>query len=175
MFGPDSGGRRSQGSDDGDGESGQRGGWFDSLVPRALAVRALTVAVRVPEAIPLGERRTFYVVVRNRLPVPVTVSTPTSRLWGWEIDGIQEADRRSFAPPPTGRSVRFGGFERKVFEATWDGRICERDGSGAVVWRDAPGVHSLTGYLAVENWRERDLYGETEVRVVAGGDAAHQE
>ncbi|MFB6156170.1 MAG: hypothetical protein ABEJ22_09760 [Haloferacaceae archaeon] len=154
-------------------ESDERGGWFDRLVPSALAIAALSVEIRAPEAIPLGEPRTFYVVVRNRLPVPVTVSTPTSRLWGWEVDGIREADRRSFSPPETERRVRFAGFERKAFEASWDGRICEESASGTV-WTDAPGTHSLTGYVAVENWEDRGLVAETEVRVVEP-DGAHQE
>ena len=152
---------------DGDG-----GGWFDRLVPQFLAAAALSVSVRAPEAIRLGDPTSFYVVVRNRSPIPGTVSTPTSRLWGWEVDGIHEADTRSFSPPETGRSVRFGGFERKVFQATWDGRICEEHG-GETVWSDATGTHTLRGYLAVENWERKGLFAETEVTVTEA--PAHQE
>lgn len=154
----------------GDGDSG--GSWFDRLVPEVLGRVALTVEVRAPETIRLGEPTSFYVVVRNRIPVPVTVSTPTSRLWGWVVDGAEEGDRRSFSPPETGRSVRFGGLERKVFEGTWDGRIREEGDGG---WSDAGGTHTLTGYLAVEDWERRGLGAETEVTVEAGAPPAHQE
>lgn len=144
--------------------SEETGSWFDSLVPQRLALTALSVSVRAPPTIPLGESRSFYVVVKNRLPLPVTVSTPTSRLWGWEVDGVEEADRRSFSPPETGRSARFSGLERRVFEGSWDGRICEPDDSG-VVWTGQPGTHTLTGYFAVEDWAERGLFDEVEVEV----------
>lgn len=152
------------------GSSGGGSSWFDRLVPSFLARAALTVEVRTPKTIQLGNQTPFYVVVKNRLPVPVSVSTPTSRLWGWEVDGALEADRRSFSPPATGRSVRFSGRERRVFEATWDGRICD-EGDNGPVWIDAEGTHTLTGYLAVENWKYRGLCAETEITVSDG----HQE
>lgn len=146
------------------GQTARTGSWFDSLVPEWLGLAALRVSIHAPERIRLGEPQWFYVVARNRLPVPVTVSTPISRLWGWEVDGIEEADRRTFSPPETGRSVRFGGLERKVFEGTWDGRICERDTDGQV-WTDQLGTHTLKGYFAVDDWAERSLFDEFEVTV----------
>lgn len=155
-----------------DGDGG--GGWFDRLVSSALGVAALVVDVRAPPSIPLGERTAFHVVVKNRLPVPVTVSTPTSRIWGWEVDGVHEADERSFSPPETGRTIRFGGFERKVFEARWDGRIRRPDASGTgTVWDDATGTRTITGYFAVENWESKGLYAEADVEVREA--AGHQE
>lgn len=147
----------------GDASSGTS--WFAKLVPESLARRGLVIEVRAPETLHLDERRAIYVIVRNRLPVPITVSTPTSRLWGWDVDGVPEADRRSFTPPETGRTVRFGGLQRKVFEATWDGRMCEQQDS-QTRWVDSPGTHTVTGYLAIDRWKQRGLYDETEITVV---------
>ncbi|WP_154018437.1 hypothetical protein [Halolamina rubra] len=93
------------------------------------------------------------------------VSTATSRLWGWGVDGIDEADNRTFTPPATQRQVRFGGRERKVFRGTWDGRICE-ERNNEPVWVDAPGEHTLTGYLAVGDAEKHGLSAATEVLVV---------
>lgn len=147
------------------GQTERTGSWFDNLVPQWVGLAALRVSVRAPETIPLGEPQQFYVIVRNRLPMPLTVSTPTSRLWGWEVDGAHEADRRSFSPPETGRTVRFGGLERKVFQGSWDGRVRE-PGNGGVVWTDQPGTHTLKGYLAVADWAERGLFDEIELTVM---------
>lgn len=145
-------------------ESGDGGSWYDKLVPSFMARAALTVEVQTPKTIHLGEQTSFYVVVKNRLPIPVTVSTPTSRLWGWKVDGLLEADKRTFSPPEIGRSVRFGGLERKVFQATWDGRIRE-EGTSHRVWTEAAGTHTLTGYLAVEDWERRGLGATATVTV----------
>lgn len=148
-------------------QSGAGGLGIHRLVPSVLAHAALTVELQAPATIRLGEQTTFVVVVRNRVPIPITVTTPTSRLWGWKVDGVPEADRRSFAPPATGRTVRFGGLERKEFQATWDGRICEEK-HGETVWTDAPGTHTLAGYLAVEGGKRNDLSAELEVTVADG-------
>lgn len=45
----------------------------------------------------------------------------------------------SEGPLATARTVRLGGLERTVFEATWDGRICEEK-HGETVWTDATGT-----------------------------------
>lgn len=159
------------------GEHSESGGGrfgLHRLVPSVVARAALTAELRAPETIRLGEPTTFYVVVRNRIPIPLSVSTPTSRLWGWAIDGVPEADRRAFSPPATGRIVRFGGLERKVFEATWDGRICEKRNE-KTVWTDATGERTLTGYLAVAERSRDGLTAETTVTVIDGDDPPHQE
>lgn len=148
-----------------DQNSSRMNAWLRRLVPERLAQRALSVDLQAPETITLGEPEAIRVVVRNRFPVPLAISTPTSRLWGWAVDDTPEADRRGFTAPETGRSVAFRLNERRVFEASWDGRFCERVGTDTV-WRDAPGRHTLTGYLAIENWRARGLYDETDVRVI---------
>lgn len=139
--------------------------WISGFVPQRLGLAALTVNVYAPETIHLGEPTQFHVVIRNRVPFPVVVSTATSRLWGWAVDGIDEADNRTFTPPATPRQVKFGGRERKVFRGTWDGRVCE-ERNNEPVWVDAPGEHTLTGYLAVDDAEKHGLSAATEVFVV---------
>lgn len=143
----------------------QNGAWISGLVPQRLGLAALTVEVRAPETIHLGEPTAFQVVIRNRVPFPVVVSTATSRLWGWAVDGIDEGDNRGFTPPATQRQVKFGGRERKVFRGTWDGRICE-ERNNEPVWVDAPGDHTLTGYLAVDDAENHGLSAAVDVLVV---------
>lgn len=147
-------------------EQGSRmNGWLRKVIPERLALRALAVEINVPDRITVGHPEPIRVTVRNRLPFPLAISTPTSRLWGWEVDAVPEADRRGFSAPDTGRAVSFNLSERRVFKATWDGRFCERSGDDTV-WRDAPGRHTVTGYLAVKDWRRRGLYDEQEIVVV---------
>lgn len=142
----------------------ESGGWIAGLVPQRLGLAALTVEVHAPATIRMGEPTAFYVVVRNRIPFPVVVSTATSRLWGWAVDGIDEGDTRGFTPPDTGRQVKFGGRERKVFRGTWDGRICEQR-NDEPVWTDAPGEHTIRGYFAVDDDETHGLAAEAEVFV----------
>lgn len=159
--------RRLPTSGDGDGESHQRGGWLAEVVPDRVAVRALSVAVRGPETVTVGEPARFLVSVRNRLPATVSLTLPSSRLWGWRVDDAPEADERNYEAPETARTVTFGGSERRVFEATWDGRV-RRSGGDSDVWVPHEGPATFTGYLAVEDWERRGLYDRLSVEVVSG-------
>lgn len=150
---------------DEDDASSRRTSVVARVLPRSVALGGLSVDLHAPDTVVVGDPARFHVVVRNRLPVPVSVSTPTSRLWGWQVDGVPEADRRDVHPPETERPVYFGRRERRVFSATWDGRIREAGPEGDV-WRPASGAVTLTGYLAVADFRARGLYAEREVMVV---------
>jgi len=143
---------------------GETGSWVASLVPESVALRALAVELRAPDAVALGEPTTFYVVVRNRLPVPIAVTLPTPKLWGWLVDDAPEGDERGYEPPDAERTVAFGSRERRTFTATWDGRV-RRSGRDGDVWDDRRGTHDLTGYLAAEEWERRGLYDCREVTV----------
>ncbi|GAA0226730.1 hypothetical protein ACFFQF_11185 [Haladaptatus pallidirubidus] len=126
-------------------ESG--GSWVAGLVPNAIALRCLSVELRAAREIVVGEPAKFVLRVRNRSPIPVSVRLPTSRLWGWEVDGIPDADERRFEPPESPRRVAFPRRGIRQFEGTWDGQI-RRSGIDGDEWRPEPGVHTLTGYLA---------------------------
>jgi hypothetical protein len=138
--------------------------WVAGVVPEAVARRGLSVEVRGPETVTLGEPARFYVAITNRLPVAVSVTLPTTRLWGWQIDGVPEADERGYEAPETSRTVAFARGGRKVFSTEWDGRV-RRTGDSGDVWVDCEGRSRFTGYLAVEGWEDRGLYDEMDVFV----------
>ena len=150
-----------------DGSDGRSAGWLSRFVPRELAFRALAVEVRGPDAVTLGEPARFVVSVRNRLPIPLAVTLPTSRLWGWSVDGAGEADERGHAPPDTSRRVAFGRRERRTFAATWDGYVRRSDGERTGDrWVPVEGRVTFTGYLAADDWERRGLYDRLKLRVV---------
>lgn len=143
------------------------GDWAAGLIPDAVALRALSVAVRGPDTVTLGEPTRFVVVVKNRFPASVAVTLPTARLWGWRVDDAPEADERGYEPPNAERTVAFARNERKVFEATWDGRVRRSTREGNV-WVDREGVCQFTGYLAADGWERLGLYDRKAVEVVRG-------
>lgn len=142
------------------------GGWLAGVVPDAVALKALSVDVHGPETVTLGEPARFFVVVRNRFPVTLRFTLPSSRLWGWHVDDAPEADERGYEPPDAPRTVIFGRNERRVFEATWDGRIRRAERSGDR-WIPHEGTAAFTGYLAADGWERRGLYDELTVEVVS--------
>lgn len=142
----------------------QSSGWLAGAIPDAVALRGLSVEIRGPETVTLGEPARFQVAVKNCLPMSVSVALPTSQLWGWQVDGVSEADERGYEPPDTGRTVAFARGERKAFSTTWDGRV-RQSGDEGNVWVDREGTRQFTGYFAVEGWEERGLYDRMEVDV----------
>lgn len=122
--------------------------WASRAIPRRLALRALAVDLRAPARVTPGEPVRFQVSIRNRLPVAVSVELPTSRVWGWAVDGVPEADERGFEPPDEPRTMTFGRRERRVFEGHWDGTV-RRSGAEGDVWVPVPGTHTLSAFLAV--------------------------
>ena len=125
----------------------------------------LSVELHCPETFALGERTRFAVSIRNRLPVPLAVALPTSRLWGWAVDGIAEADARGYELTRVPHATAFDRGERRMFEATWDGRI-RRAGDRGDVWEASPGTHTLSGYLAVADPEERGVIAQRTISVV---------
>ncbi|WP_227353531.1 DUF4399 domain-containing protein [Haladaptatus salinisoli] len=148
------------------GGTDDAGGWFAGLVPNAVALRCLSVELRAPREVVVGEPARFLVRVRNRAPLPVSVRLPTSRLWGWEVDGIPEADERGFEPPATPRRVAFRRRGIRQFEGRWDGRV-RRAGRDGDVWEATPGEHTLTAYLATGD-APRKLSDSVRVTVTTG-------
>ncbi len=140
------------------------GSWFAGLVPNAVALRCLLVEIRAPKEIVVGEPARFVLRIRNRAPFPVNVKLPTSRLWGWDVDGIPDADERGYEPPEMPRRVAFRRRGIRQFEGTWDGQI-RRSGIDGDEWRPETGVHTLTAYLAGHE-SSSNLHDSAEVSVV---------
>lgn len=149
----------------GDDDGRASGGWLAAVVPDSLAVRALSVEVRGPSRVTVGDPVEFAVVVQNRLPTPVSLTLPSSRLWGWEVDGLPEADERGYEAPDAQRIVTFGRREQRVFETRWDGRIRTRD-DGSDRWVPSHGPVTFTGYLAVPSWEQRGVFDTQQIEVV---------
>lgn len=149
-----------------DGENdGRSGSWFSRAVPRPVVLRALDVKFRGPTKVTVGDPETFVLTIRNRLPIPVALTLPTSRLWGWSVDDVPEADERGFDPPDATRRVAFARNERRVFTTTWDGQV-RRAGERGDEWVPQEGTCRVVGYLAADDWERRGLYDDHEVRVV---------
>jgi hypothetical protein len=133
----------------GEGRDGRFGpGWIAALVPQRVASRALSLRLEVPEVIVAGHARPFRLHVRNRTPLPLSLSLPTGRQWGWRVDGVDEAGTGTVSPPDGPGTLRFGPRERRTFRGAWDGQFRERS-PGGDRWTPAPGEHDLSAYLAV--------------------------
>ena len=144
--------RRSTGSPDRYGFDDTRdyvGAAVGRLLPARLTRRCVAVSVATDRArYAPGDPVRIRVTLRNRLPVPVAVTTPTRRPWGWSVDGHLEAEDVPRRSPGGAGSVSFRAREAKTFEWTWDGRIRRVEGD-TERWRPlAPGEHELRAFLA---------------------------
>ncbi|WP_423744046.1 hypothetical protein V5735_13795 (plasmid) [Haladaptatus sp. SPP-AMP-3] len=147
------------------GEIEDAGGFVAGLVPNSVALRCLSVELRAPREIVVGEPARFMFRVENRFPIPLSVRLPTSKLWGWSVNGIPEADERGFEPPETPRTVAFRRQGVRLFEGTWDGQI-RRAGDDGDVWRPIPGTQTLSAFLATDTDRQ-NLADSVEISVVS--------
>lgn len=113
------------------------------LVPQRLAVRGLVVTVNVHEGPHTsGEPIPFDVVFENRLPVPMELESPSSRLWYWSVDGEPFASDETPYIRDEPNSLAFRARETKVVTQTWNGRF-RREGD-PVRWIPAnPGTYTI--------------------------------
>lgn len=122
------------------------------LVPGWVARRAVTIGVEPETTVAtIGDELRFTVTIRNRLPVPVTIRTPSPRLWGWAIDDEVEATNERSYPGDTGGELSLDAREVRRIDHVWSGRF-ERVGAGpndqsAWVVPD-PGRHELSVFIA---------------------------
>lgn len=125
------------------------------FVPRWLARRAVTVDVSTDrDAYDPGEPVEITVRLRNRIPLPIEVVTPTRRPWGWAVDGVLEGtdERRYVREESTALSFRAG--ETKSATATWNGRFRRENADG--LDRSEPadrGDHTVSAFLCVADRR----------------------
>jgi len=139
-------------------------GTVGRTVPRALALRSLACSLELPDRIAAGTQRPFLFHVKNRLPLGIALELPSSRVWGWEVDGVAEAGVGGFDPPAAPATLAFGPRERRTFTGRWDGQFRETEGERER-WRPAVGAHELTAYLAVESWQARGTFASGSVYV----------
>lgn len=136
-----------------------------TFVPQALVRRGLSVTVRTDRGTYApGDPVELTVVVENGLPLPVTVATPTRRLWGWTVDGELEASDERISLSESPSKFAFRGGERKVLTRTWNG-LFKRvgDGDARTRWVEPePGVHEIGAHLALAGNRPADA---TTIRI----------
>ncbi|WP_247730834.1 hypothetical protein [Halovivax limisalsi] len=122
-----------------------------ALVPTAIARRSIDVSIGIERRVyERGEPVPFSVTFRNRLPVAVSLATPTQRRWGWTIDGHLEGttESRTLASRPA--EFAFGARETRRIPVEWNGRIRRAGSPDESVVPDA-GEYELSAFLATEN------------------------
>lgn len=98
--------------------------FIQQLVPAPIAERAIALSVTTDASTYApGESVEFTVIIRNCLPVPVTVATADRRIWSWDVDGFEEASDERRYVEPVSNTIEFGSLETKRFTRRWDGRI----------------------------------------------------
>ena len=130
---------------------------LERLVPRSLARRAVSVALETDRDVyDRGDPVELQVRFRNRLPVPLSVPTPSDRRWGWRVDGRLEASDETPYLEPSPNSFRFRALEEKQFTRTWNGRLQ----SGRRFELPSAGEHTLEAFVAVDG-RENPVAEKT--------------
>lgn len=135
---------------------------LSSLLPRALAPRAIAVSVETDRDVyARDEPVEITIEFRNRLPFPIEVPTPRQRRWGWSVGGELEAsdERRYTRERPAAFSFR--GGERKRVSATWNGRFERTDGRHESVVPE-PGEYEIRAFVATRE----DAYRPTDSTTV---------
>lgn len=119
-------------------------------VPARVAERAPVVSVSTDaETYAPGEAIEFTVAIRNRLPVPVEVSTADRRVWSWAVNGFEEASDEKRHVAAVTNVLELRGLETKRFTRRWDGRVRRSDGvDGLAQWVPlARDTHRLRAWL----------------------------
>jgi hypothetical protein len=135
------------------------------LLPKALRRWAISLSITTPQTeYAVGSRIPFRVQMRNRLPLPVTLTTRSPVLWSWTVDGHPEASHVEQYDPPDGPGkLHFERDERKQFSGRWTGhfRVTKRE------WEPAqPGEYALGAGINVDGADGDGLSDEVTIRLV---------
>ena len=136
------------------------------FVPRRLARRSVSISVDTDRtAYDAGEPVEITVRLRNRLPVPIEVVTPTRRPWGWAVDGVLEGTDEPRYVRNEQTPVTFRAGETKTATVTWNGHFRRENGNG-LDRSELPdqGEHTVSAFLSVPNRRPRHE-DETRIRI----------
>lgn len=137
-------------------DPGRIGEFLRGLVPASLARWALTISVSVERRrLPAGARLPFTVELRNRLPVPVAVPTPTHQLWTWSVGDYREGTDEPRYHTGEGTLTLRGGEQRRI-EQEWNG-LFGRTRDGRTRWVDPePGEYEFAVWVATHPPCARD-------------------
>lgn len=133
-----------------------------SLIPAAIAQRAISVNVSTDKRqYEPNEQITIGIEFNNRLPVPITVTTQDSRLWGWTVNGELAASDEARFHGGSPRELTFRPGECKRVSRTWNGQF--KRTKGRTRWKPAdPGEYSITVFLATPDGHPCDT---TTIRI----------
>ncbi|MFW6382467.1 MAG: hypothetical protein ACOCZD_00330 [Haloferacaceae archaeon] len=137
----------------------------DLLVPVGVRHRFVSLEVSTPDPeYSVGEPIPFTVTMRNRLPVPVSLSTVSPLLWEWSVDGDVEASSVQLRDPPDDPGeFAFDRGERKEFRKRWDQMFRVSD----TEWEPAePGEYTIGAAINTADAGAKGLSAETTVRIV---------
>ncbi|MFP8890539.1 hypothetical protein ACLI4U_12265 [Natrialbaceae archaeon A-CW2] len=131
---------------------------LEPLVPQRIAVPSLGVSVKTDKTTyDLGEPVIIDIVFKNRLPVPISIETPTARLWGWSVDGELAASDESEYRRNHPNTFSFRAGETKRIQRIWDGQFKRNKRNGdPTKWIPAPsGEYEITAFVDARYGRSR--------------------
>jgi len=124
-----------------------------AFVPRTLRPLAIDVSIetnrqRYAPDEPVG----FRVEFRNRLPIPISLTTRTPVRWMWAMDGVDEASYVDEPAPEERSTFQFARAERKQFTREWSQRFQMSPSE----WELAePGEHTVSVGINTDRGAER--------------------
>lgn len=136
-----------------------------SVIPDAVTTRLLACSLEAPARFSVGHSSQFRFHVKNRAPVSLVLTLPSSRPWGWRVDGEPEAGIGRFDPPKVPSKLALRPREQRTFTGSWNGQIRNRV-NGRDIWTPVLGERELVAYIAVDGWDQRGLYARQTVEVV---------
>ena len=136
------------------------------LFPSRVHNWAVSVSVSTPREVFAPEESVpIEITMRNRLPIPVTITTVSPLRWTWAVDEHREAAHIQLRDPPAEEtSFTFSRGERKRFLRHWNQlfQVSERD------WELAdPGTHTIGAGINVDDPQAAGLWDETSIEIRA--------
>lgn len=124
-----------------------------ALVPRWIRPLAIDVSIETnKERYAPDEPVGFRIEFRNRLPIPISLSTRSPVRWTWALDGIGEASHLQQPVPDEGSTFTFDRAERKRFSREWSQRFRMSNSE----WEVAdPGEHTVSVQVNTDRGVER--------------------
>lgn len=140
----------------GEGRSYRSINWENAshaLVPERLRPLAIDVSIETDrERYAPDEPVGFRVEFRNRLPIPITLTTRSPVRWMWALDGLDEASHVERPVPDEGGAFTFDRAERKQFSRRWTQRFRESESEWSPA---APGEHTVSVRVNTDRGAER--------------------
>ena len=133
--------------------------WSDRFLPHGVRCRAVSVTLTLPRTeFRQGESVPFHILMKNHIPIPVTIRTASPLLWSWSIDGHEEASKITLREPPSETArFHFDRGERIRFQKEWSQmfRVDTRE------WEPAPpGEYTLRVEIHADTDTEYNLSDE---------------